>query len=1039
MSSFGPLSFIDSATALKQKFTFFHLKLNTLLLSIGLITCAIAFTSAAFLVQLGHEKEKTADATLEQGIKTFWTLLNSKGEIRIINGKLLAGDYPLNGNFEIPDKVRDIFGGTATIFMGDVRISTNVGLTENGERAVGTHLAGPAHDAIFKENRPFKGETSIMGIPYITAYDPIRDTRGQPIGAVYVGIRKSEFFASYEKERVQIIATAVFADLLFVVLSSALLWQRKKYFDKLRASENTYRTLFESSNEGILLTKDKILACNDRACCLLGLDRNDIIGRKPEELLPLNSTGVESLQETTHSWRFRRNDGKQLDTEVSLKQIDVAEGRAVQLMVRDVTEHKQTTSLLSAEKLMMEMIVQGRPLLDVLSHICLTFEEICNETLCSILLVDAEGTHLVQGAAPSLPAEYCRAVNGTRIGPLIGSCGTAAYAGKRSIASDIATDPCWEKYKQLPLRYGLRACWSNPIFSSSDEVLGTFAIYYHSPRQPELYELNLIDRASSLASIAIQHTRAREALHDAFFKQQAILDNVPDMVWMKDVDGRFLTVNEAFARMSGFEASELVGKSDLDVWPLDLAQQYRADDACVVETGNKTRKEELLEDPAGNRRWIETIKTPIYRENGVIIGTTGIARDIDVRKRGEAALRESEERFHQFFTQNWDAVMLLTKETLDVVDMNPAMVQLFGYELDELQRLGPLYFVAPGSAQGFMEFFPNVAERVDSIMENAEGISKGGTKITISVRARLISLREQNIIYCSFRDISERMRLEAEQREAQSRLIHANKMTSLGMLVSGIAHEINNPNQYISVNASLVSDIWQHAVSVLNQHQTEHGTFHLKGLPFDQIRETTPRLLKGIEEGSRRINTIVDNLKDFARDNSGQKYVLFDLNSVIHAAAMILTHHIHKYTDQFRLELADHLPKVKGKPQLIEQVVINLITNALEALPNRKCSVVLSSAFDSESDHLVLHVRDEGKGMTKAIMERMTEPFFTTRLNEGGTGLGLSISASILNEHQGTLVFESSHGIGTTATMKLRAASAPGGSEATPEHEGDRA
>lgn len=390
--------------------------------------------------------------------------------------------------------------------------------------------------------------------------------------------------------------------------------------------------------------------------------------------------------------------------------------------------------------------------------------------------------------------------------------------------------------------------------------------------------------------------------------------------------------------------------------------------------------------------------------------------------RAKEAARESEEHFQQLFMQNWDAVLLLRQESFDVVDANPAMIALFGYSLEELRQLGPWPFLAPGSSQLFLPFFRDAAMQGESFLDAAPGACSDGTRITISAKAKLIRLKEENLVYCSFRDISERVRQEMETMKTQAKLIHANRMTSLGMLVSGIAHEINNPIQYISVNASILAKIWKDAAAILAGYHDEHGEFMLKGLTFAQAAETVPRLLAGVSEGSHRISLIVNNLKTFSRDDSGRHHTVFDLNRSIQDAVLILTHHINRYTSDFRLDLAERLPPVNGKAQQIEQVVINLVLNALQALPDKAKAVRVSTSYDGRSDSVLLVVSDQGRGMTKQLMERITEPFFSTRLAEGGTGLGLSISATIIKEHDGTLEFESSPDLGTTATIRLHAA-----------------
>jgi PAS domain S-box-containing protein len=135
-----------------------------------------------------------------------------------------------------------------------------------------------------------------------------------------------------------------------------------------------------------------------------------------------------------------------------------------------------------------------------------------------------------------------------------------------------------------------------------------------------------------------QRVRAEEALVEVQRQQQAILDNIPDLVWLKDAESRFITTNEAFAKACGVSVQDLAGKTDLDIWPRDLAKKYRRDDRYVMKSGRQKCTEELLADPAGNRIWIETFKMPIVNHRGEMAGTTGIARNVNGRKRAEEEL-----------------------------------------------------------------------------------------------------------------------------------------------------------------------------------------------------------------------------------------------------------------------------------------------------------------------------------------------------------------------------------------------------------------
>jgi methyl-accepting chemotaxis protein len=178
-----------------------NLKFRTkfVLLNLSIVTVATVCVTMVALNAFQKETLRQMSNDQESRLKTLREMLAQKGnEFRVADGKLMVGNYIINGNFELPDKLKEICGGTATIFMGDTRVSTNV-LKDDGSRAVGTKLQGPAYDAVFKGGKSYRGEAVILGVPFFTAYDPIRDSRGEIIGAIYAGIKKSEFFAVIDK------------------------------------------------------------------------------------------------------------------------------------------------------------------------------------------------------------------------------------------------------------------------------------------------------------------------------------------------------------------------------------------------------------------------------------------------------------------------------------------------------------------------------------------------------------------------------------------------------------------------------------------------------------------------------------------------------------------------------------------------------------------------------------------------------------------------------------------------------------------------
>jgi PAS domain S-box-containing protein len=394
-----------------------------------------------------------------------------------------------------------------------------------------------------------------------------------------------------------------------------------------------------------------------------------------------------------------------------------------------------------------------------------------------------------------------------------------------------------------------------------------------------------------------------------------------------------------------------------------------------------------------------------------------LKREIE-KKRKE--LRESEERFRQIFEQNEDAIMIFEPKTFKIVDVNPAAENLFGYTRDELTEKGISLFIAQRDFFKIIEIISDVNDGKDFPTGHKTYMKRDGTKISVTIQGKPVRLKNEVVIYCSFRDITEKILIEDKERLIQAKLIHFNKMTSLGMLASGIAHEVNNPNNFIMFNAPLISEAWRDGIQILTKYYREHGDFHIGGLPFSEMKDIIPKLISGITDGSRRIKNIVDNLKDFSRKEKAGINGEVDINMVINAAVSILNNQIKKYTENFVLDYQENLPTVRGNAQQLEQVIINLILNSLQSLPGKNCGIWVTTAFDKEnSGHVKVKVRDEGTGMSKDVLDRVTEPFFTTKLNTGGTGLGLFISYSIINDHHGFLEFESKGGDGTTAIVKL--------------------
>lgn len=275
------------------------------------------------------------------------------------------------------------------------------------------------------------------------------------------------------------------------------------------------------------------------------------------------------------------------------------------------------------------------------------------------------------------------------------------------------------------------------------------------------------------------------------------------------------------------------------------------------------------------------------------------------------------------------------------------------------------------------------------------------------------------------RALRELERHEAELVKKQAELVQADKMAALGVLVSGVAHEINNPNGLVLLGVPTVRAAFEDARPVLDAAHREDPGLVVGGIAWPRMREEVPRVLDDMLAAGRRIQRIVEDLKSFARREDAPALEATDLNEVARAAVRIVDPTLRKATRRFELALGAGLPRVQAQPHRIEQVVVNLLVNACQALPAPDAAVRLSTRHDAAAGRVVLEVADEGVGIAPDDLRRITEPFFTTRRTTGGTGLGLSVSARIVEEHGGRLAFASEVGRGTRATLALPEAPRP--------------
>ncbi len=307
------------------------------------------------------------------------------------------------------------------------------------------------------------------------------------------------------------------------------------------------------------------------------------------------------------------------------------EGRvnSILSLILDVTESKKTNLILAGEKTVMEMIATEKQLEEVLKTVALNYESYSDIALCSILLLDDKGTHIKHGAAPSLADAFNKGIDGEPIGPVAGSCGTAAYRKERVIVSDIATDPLWVNYRDFALGFGLKASWSTPIINTEGKVYGTFAIYYRECRTPTEADLALIDRAANQVKIILERYYKDTKIKESEEKYRTLVEQASDAIFIADANGRFISVNTSACKLSEYSEEELLKMSIYDFAILENIQRepFHFDE---LKQGKTVNTERLMK---------RKNSTPFYIEINAKLLSDGrlltFVRDITERKKAE--------------------------------------------------------------------------------------------------------------------------------------------------------------------------------------------------------------------------------------------------------------------------------------------------------------------------------------------------------------------------------------------------------------------
>ena len=398
----------------------------------------------------------------------------------------------------------------------------------------------------------------------------------------------------------------------------------------------------------------------------------------------------------------------------------------------DIADRKQSERREQTRNHVLELLAHGAPLATILDAIVRGVEQEQPAVLCSILLLDNEGRHLLTGAAPSLPDFFNEAINGAEIGIGVGSFGTAAFTGQRVIVEDIRSHPYWEPYKDLTSKAGLSACWAEPIRSASGKVLGTFAIYYREEQQPSDAEICLIEQTSNLAEIAIGRSRADQALKEGEKMLSDILENVTAYIYMKDTQGRYLFANRLLREQFDAPMEEIAGYDDCKFFDADTAANMRKDDLRVLQDGEMIQTEETnFNILTGVANVFLSVKLPLRREDGSIYALCGISTDITERKEVEEHMRHMAQYDGLTHLPNRALFNDRLQQALAAANRNQGRLALMFLDLDKFKPVNDTY----GHAVGDL-LLKEVAQRMQDCLRESDTAARiGGDEFVVLLPA----------------------------------------------------------------------------------------------------------------------------------------------------------------------------------------------------------------------------------------------------------------------------------------------------------------
>ena len=679
---------------------------------------------------------------------------------------------------------------------------------------------------------------------------------------------------------------------------------------------------------------------------------------------------------------------------------------AVTGTTRLTTERKRAEAVAESQRRVLQLMAEDQPLSEVLGALMRSVELQCStKTFASVLLLDADGIHLRDGAAPSLPLAYRKAMDGVTIGPAVGSCGTAAFTKKPVYVSNIATDPLWKNYKHIALANGLRACWSLPILSTRGDVLGTFALYHLEPREANRHDLQVVETAVRTAGIAIERKSSDAAIRESQQRYSQLVQGLPTAVYTTDAEGRVILFNEAATFLWG--RTPEVGK---DLW-CGSYRMYRADGtplpldqsptAITLREGRSVRGEEIIiERLDGTRRIVRPYPDPIRDASGRIVGAVNMLLDVTDSKRAEDASRQL-----AAIVQSSDDAIISKDLNGVITTWNRGAEKLFGYRAEEVIGKPVTILMPPARFDEEPDILDHI--RRGEGLEHHETVRrrKDGSDVEVSLTVSPVKNDHGSIIGASkiVRDITQQKQAERELEQTHREVLAASRAKD--DFLAALSHELRTPLNPVLLLASEAAKDPNLAPEVRAQFVTIRNNVEMEAHLIDDLLDVTR-----IAHGKLSLDM-----------------ALVNIHTVLEESTAIVQSELDQKKLRLQRDFQAVQSTVRGDAIRLQQVFWNVLKNAVKFTPEQGTITIATRTRDSQT--LEVTITDTGIGMTNDELARVFDAFAQGEHagigrphRFGGLGLGLAISQKLVEAHAGSISASSkgrSHGSTFIVTLPL--------------------